>query len=430
MFDLAGHRSGWRASRLGRGAKCDLPVPSKTSPHTLPSLPQNAALGIEPFEAYVPEGVVGGRGTEPPHPPTGRSVGHQRGGHDPQPIDPITPEGESAFDSPREGKGCGPGVPSQQGSPWERTSKRQSELSRHDRVEFGRIPAPHIVGMEECDGRATPSRGFSDDWRGFFPGSRAHPVCHEGNTALSQELSLPKDFNLFNRPGRTPRRRSPRSTPPTRARRPPPTGSLLKVLPALFVVGLMLGGFTSLGARGTPGGAIGHQGETAPSHLAMAFNGESLIWFNETGLPLGTSWSVLLGGLSNSSNTSSIGFVEPQGHYAYTIGPVSGYTTPDYSGSVNVNGPSTAVPVPWTLSMYPVVFQRPGSPQGPPGPSPSTAPRAVPRAPPSPSPPPTAPIPSAWDRSPATRPAPRAARSASTAPRPLRPSPGPRRPTR
>jgi hypothetical protein len=126
----------------------------------------------------------------------------------------------------------------------------------------------------------------------------------------------------------------------------------------------MLGGFTSLGARGTPGGAIGHQGETAPSHLAMAFNGESLIWFNETGLPLGTSWSVLLGGLSNSSNTSSIGFVEPQGHYAYTIGPVSGYTTPDYSGSVNVNGPSTAVPVPWTLSMYPVVFSETGLPSG------------------------------------------------------------------
>ncbi len=49
------------------------------------------------------------------------------------------------------------------------------------------------------------------------------------------------------------------------------------------------------------------------------------VTFNETGLATGTSWSVELDASSNSSTSSSIGFFEPAGTYAYTIGTPSGY---------------------------------------------------------------------------------------------------------
>jgi hypothetical protein len=60
------------------------------------------------------------------------------------------------------------------------------------------------------------------------------------------------------------------------------------------------------------------------------------VTFTESGLPSGTTWSVKLGGSTRSSTTSTITFSEPNGTYAYLIGPVSGYTVTQQSGSTVV----------------------------------------------------------------------------------------------
>lgn len=61
------------------------------------------------------------------------------------------------------------------------------------------------------------------------------------------------------------------------------------------------------------------------------------VTFTESGLPSGTTWSVTLGGTTNSG-TGSISFSEPNGTYSYSVGAVSGYTSSPSSGSLTVNG--------------------------------------------------------------------------------------------
>jgi len=68
------------------------------------------------------------------------------------------------------------------------------------------------------------------------------------------------------------------------------------------------------------------------------------IFFIETGLPSGTTWSVTLNGNTLSSNTNSIIFTMPNGSYFYSIlSPISGgadiqYTTYNINGLITVNG--------------------------------------------------------------------------------------------
>ncbi len=84
--------------------------------------------------------------------------------------------------------------------------------------------------------------------------------------------------------------------------------------------------------------------------------------FTETGIPSGTSWSVTLGGVTNSS-AQSIGFVEPNGSYVYTVGSVIGYAATPSSGIVNVTGASITVQIHFSVvsgATYPVTFQETG----------------------------------------------------------------------
>jgi len=68
------------------------------------------------------------------------------------------------------------------------------------------------------------------------------------------------------------------------------------------------------------------------------------IFFIETGLPSGTTWSVTLNGNTLSSNTNSIIFTMPNGSYFYSIlSPISGgtdiqYATYNINGLITVNG--------------------------------------------------------------------------------------------
>ena len=93
------------------------------------------------------------------------------------------------------------------------------------------------------------------------------------------------------------------------------------------------------------------------------------ITFSETGLPSGTSWSVTLNGISESSTTNTITFTMPNGTYSYAIGSISGYSVSTSSGSITVNGSDmsqtiTFTPVKITVIKYTVTFTETGLPSG------------------------------------------------------------------
>ena len=69
--------------------------------------------------------------------------------------------------------------------------------------------------------------------------------------------------------------------------------------------------------------------------------------FSETGLQSGVSWSVTFDGITDSSTSSSITFIVPNGTYSYVIGSVAGYTQPS-NGTVRVNGSTVIQSVAFT----------------------------------------------------------------------------------
>jgi YVTN family beta-propeller protein len=90
---------------------------------------------------------------------------------------------------------------------------------------------------------------------------------------------------------------------------------------------------------------------------------EYAVTFSETGLPVGTSWSVTLNGSQESSTGVSIAFIEPNGSYAYSIAPVAGWdqTTLPSTGTLDVNGaPLTEPTLAFTLNEYAVTFTEAG----------------------------------------------------------------------
>ncbi|MCI4365432.1 MAG: hypothetical protein L3K10_05150, partial [Thermoplasmata archaeon] len=80
------------------------------------------------------------------------------------------------------------------------------------------------------------------------------------------------------------------------------------------------------------------------------------VTFTESGLTAGTSWSVNLSGTVSSSISTTIRFNEPNGTYAYAVGPLAGRTAHPASGNVPVSGGSASVAILWTLKTYGVTF--------------------------------------------------------------------------
>jgi hypothetical protein len=82
------------------------------------------------------------------------------------------------------------------------------------------------------------------------------------------------------------------------------------------------------------------------------------VYFNETGLPAGTSWSVTLNGVLKAGATSSIVFSMNNGSYLYTIqSPVSigswkQYVTTTTSGTASVTGANTAKAISYAEQYY------------------------------------------------------------------------------
>jgi YVTN family beta-propeller protein len=62
------------------------------------------------------------------------------------------------------------------------------------------------------------------------------------------------------------------------------------------------------------------------------------VTFTESDLPTGTPWSVTLSGSLASSTTSTIGFVEGNDSYAFSVTAITGYTDAPASGTILVDG--------------------------------------------------------------------------------------------
>jgi hypothetical protein len=109
-------------------------------------------------------------------------------------------------------------------------------------------------------------------------------------------------------------------------------------------------------------GTVTVQGAPPPINVAFTIVTYTLT-FQETGLPAGTGWGVLVGDQSESSLTSNLSFLERNGTYGYVILTVSGYVT-TFSGFVTIAGGDRVVSVAFTPVTYPVVFTELGLPAG------------------------------------------------------------------
>jgi YVTN family beta-propeller protein len=90
------------------------------------------------------------------------------------------------------------------------------------------------------------------------------------------------------------------------------------------------------------------------------------VTFRESGLPLGTSWSVLLDGGAMIGTSSSLSFGVASGTYPFSIGLLPGYRATPSTGVVTVsNGdPSPIVIVFTSTSVFGIVFEEVGLPAG------------------------------------------------------------------
>lgn len=87
------------------------------------------------------------------------------------------------------------------------------------------------------------------------------------------------------------------------------------------------------------------------------------VTFVESGLPLGTSWSVSLGGVLSDSATTKVVILEPDGTFYFAVTPIVGYTITAPTGYVTVNGTNVTLAVvfsPILAEKYLVVFTESG----------------------------------------------------------------------
>jgi len=78
------------------------------------------------------------------------------------------------------------------------------------------------------------------------------------------------------------------------------------------------------------------------------------VTFVENGLPGTTLWSVTFNGATNSSTTSSIGFLDPNGTWSFSVGTVTGYSANPPSGSVQVQGKAVGATITFTAVSAPI----------------------------------------------------------------------------
>ena len=96
---------------------------------------------------------------------------------------------------------------------------------------------------------------------------------------------------------------------------------------------------------------------TLTANFTVGYN----VTFNETGLFLGTPWTVELEGSNISSSTYTVEYQKPNGTFSYTIAPFAEYAA-KYSGTVQVAGSDVTIQVLFTPIVFPVTFLATGLP--------------------------------------------------------------------
>jgi YVTN family beta-propeller protein len=119
------------------------------------------------------------------------------------------------------------------------------------------------------------------------------------------------------------------------------------------------------GYRSTPGSGSVVVSGASPAPILISFTSTwtfSTI-FHETGLAVGTGWSVAIGSQFQSTVTSKVTLIEPNGTYGYVIQSIAGYTT-TYSGVLTVYGANQTVLVVFAAQTFPVIIVEFGLPNG------------------------------------------------------------------
>jgi len=91
----------------------------------------------------------------------------------------------------------------------------------------------------------------------------------------------------------------------------------------------------------------------ASASVTITFSAAAILYavtFTESGLPSGTSWSVIFANSTQSSTGSSLTFSEPNGTYLFTVLNPSGYSSSPSSGSIRVAGPGASKTIGFTTS--------------------------------------------------------------------------------
>lgn len=118
------------------------------------------------------------------------------------------------------------------------------------------------------------------------------------------------------------------------------------------------------GYRASPsGGLLTVNGSDVTQGVAFTLVTYSVI-FTEMGLPSRTLWNVTLSGVKESSATTQITFVVPNGTYDYALGRVGGFRVTDFAGSLTVDGTQVGVAVQWNQVTYMVSFSESGLTSG------------------------------------------------------------------
>jgi len=84
----------------------------------------------------------------------------------------------------------------------------------------------------------------------------------------------------------------------------------------------------------------------------------------ESGLPVGTSWSLILNGIKMTTSSTQVQVYEFPGTYSYSVIAPTGYSASPQSGSITVSNESITLPIAFSVLKYPVTFEETGLPPG------------------------------------------------------------------
>jgi YVTN family beta-propeller protein len=85
------------------------------------------------------------------------------------------------------------------------------------------------------------------------------------------------------------------------------------------VIGSIAVGLTPMGVTFDPDNGNIYVANEDSGTLSVIGQPRYTVSFNESGLPLGTNWSVALGGVMNSTETTALSFQEPNGSYTFSV---------------------------------------------------------------------------------------------------------------